>query len=406
MQRGVWRMSFSMAFAAIRSHKLRSSLTILGVFVGVTTVIWMVSLIQGLNRSMARQIAGLGANVLYVTKYEMTSNEWGMKPRKDFTFSDAEAIERSCPSITAVCPILSTQGKVKFGLQETTFIRIDGVGASFLDVRNWGVHEGRFFTESEVEAHTPVCVIGVRVQEALFGVVAPIDKEILVEGTRYRVIGVLEEKGRFLDEDRDKIVVIPFWSYARQFGTRDVAEYILAMPADAGVKQQAEDEIRDVLRRIRRVPFGEPDDFAIGTQENLLALYQRITGAFFLVMVAISSIGLLVGGIGVMDIMLVSVTERTREIGIRKALGARRGDILWQFLIEAMTLTGVGGILGVAVGLGAAKLIDMLTPLPSAAPLWSVALAVGIACGVGLVSGMYPAVRASRLEPIDALRYE
>jgi putative ABC transport system permease protein len=399
-------MSFSMAFAAIRAHKLRSSLTILGVFVGVTTVIWMVSLVQGLDRSMSRQIAGLGANVLYVTKFDMASNEWGEKPRKDFTVSDADAIARGCPSVSAVCPIQSNQGRIKFRLQETTMIRIDGVGASFLDVRNWGVQEGRFFTESEVEAHTPVCVIGTRVQEALFGVVSPLDKEVLVEGTRYRVIGVLEEKGRFLDQDRDKIVVLPFWSFARQFDTRDVAGFILAMPRDGRLKEQAEDEIREVLRRRRKVPFGEPDDFAIGTQESLLALYKKITGAFFMVMVAISSIGLLVGGIGVMDIMLVSVTERTREIGIRKALGARRADILWQFLIEAMTLTGVGGVLGVGVGLGAAKLVDKFTPLPSAAPLWSVLLAVGIACGVGLVSGMYPAFRASRLEPIEALRYE
>jgi putative ABC transport system permease protein len=227
-----------------------------------------------------------------------------------------------------------------------------------------------------------------------------------VEGSVCRVLGVLEEKGKFLDEDLDQIIVMPLKCFARQFGTRDEVRTILVMPRSADAKSATEEEIRDVLRRRRKVPFGEPDDFAIGTQDQLMDLYRNITGAFFMVMIAISSIGLLVGGIGVMDIMLVSVTERTHEIGIRKAMGARRGDILWQFLIEAMALTGAGGILGVIIGLGAAKLVDMATPLPSAAPLWAVFLAVGVACGVGLVSGMYPAVRAARLDPIEALRYE
>jgi putative ABC transport system permease protein len=233
-----------------------------------------------------------------------------------------------------------------------------------------------------------------------------------VGGKKFLVIGVLDRKGKFISQSLDSIVIVPMTTYRKCFASSDNADFgigdlrLTVKPVSAEKVDEAMDQLTDVLRRRRHVPYGKPNDFELVTEDSFLSLYRGITKAFYLVMILISSIALVVGGIGVMNIMLVSVKERTREIGVRKAIGARRSDILWQFLIEAMTLTGVGGILGIALGIGIGKLVDAVTPLPSTAPLWSIVIAFCFSVGIGLFFGIYPAVKAARLDPIEALRYE
>jgi putative ABC transport system permease protein len=270
---------------------------------------------------------------------------------------------------------------------------------------NYAVDNGRGFTETEVEHRSAVCVLGMDHVETLFPHVNPVGKTITIGGQPFTVIGQAEPRGHFLGMSMDEIVLVPYTTLEKFFGP-NLPMVLNAKPASPELIDVAREQIADVLRRQRRVRYDQGDNFAVFTDKSLVDLYGQITGAFYLVMVVISSIGLMVGGIGVMNIMLVSVTERTREIGVRKALGARERDILWQFLVEAMTLTGVGGIIGVLAGLAAGKVIDLVTPLTFAVPIWGILLAFGSATSIGLFFGMYPAVKAARLDPVDSLRYE
>jgi putative ABC transport system permease protein len=402
-----------MAWQALRANKLRSFLTILGVLIGVASVIGMASIIQGLNNSMARQIQSLGSNIIFVTRFEpgirmgnITEEE---RNRKPIDFEDAMAIREFCPSVGAVSPqnyYFAPGGNVaKYRENEARRPDFGGVLPDYEEVNNTFVTDGRFITETDVHFKTYVCVIGTDVKEALFPTIDPIGKDIRVNGDRFTVVGVLEERGALLDEDFNNIILIPYGTF-QKIHPEEIELWLSVRPKTPELINKAIDEIENLMRRRRGLSADKPNNFAIVTQEDLMNTYRKITSAIYGVMVLISSIGLIVGGVGVMNIMLVTVTERTREIGIRKAIGAKRRNILWQFLIEASTLSGIGGIIGIIIGTLIGQIVNSFTPLPASISLFWVVLAFGVAVSVGLVFGIYPAYRAARLDPIVCLRYE
>jgi putative ABC transport system permease protein len=410
------REAISMAFAAIKAHKMRAFLTVLGVLIGVTTVIAMVSIITGLNKSMAQQIESLGSDIVYVTKHEIGIQFEGPseeeRNRPVITFEDAMAVEELCPSIEAVSPQNWGPGAktVKYKDNKVSRFQLIGVMPSYEVVNNNYVEEGRFFTESDVNYRAMVAVLGRDVVEALFPNVDPIGKEISLAGRnfaprKFRVIGVMEERPSILGESQNNFLLLPYDSYKKLY-PEEKELLLVAKPRRPELMEQAIDEITQAMRIRRGLAADKPNNFAIATQEDLMDMYRNITNAIYMVMVVISSIGLLVGGVGVMNIMLVSVTERTREIGIRKAIGARKKDILWQFLIEAMTLSGSGGILGIIIGLLVGQLVAAVTPLAAGVSLFWLVLGFSFSVSVGLIFGIYPAYRAARLDPIVSLRYE
>jgi len=402
-----------MAWQAIRTNKLRSFLTILGVLIGVASVIGMASIIQGLNNSMSAQIQSLGSNVIYISKYE-PGIHFGRRSeeernRKGITYWDALTIKESCPSVGAVSPqnyYFAPGGNIaKYRQNEARRPSFGGVLPDYEVVNNSFVTDGRFVTESDVHFKTYVCVLGSDVSETLFPNLDPIGKEIRVNGDRFAVIGVMEKKSSILGESQNNFILIPYGTF-QKIHPEEEELWLAVRPKSPELIDQTIDEIESVLRRLRGVPADKPNDFALTTQEDLMNTYRKITSAIYGVMVLISSIGLIVGGVGVMNIMLVSVTERTREIGIRKAIGARRRNILWQFLVEASTLSGLGGIIGIIVGILIGQLVNAATPLPASVSFFWIMLAFAVAVSVGLAFGIYPAYRAARVDPIVSLRYE
>jgi putative ABC transport system permease protein len=408
--------SISIALAALKTHKMRSFLTILGVLIGVTAVIGMVSIIQGLNNSMARQIESLGSNSIWVTRFEV-GIQFGRLPeeirnRKPITYEDAIAVRELCPSVAAVSPQNWGPGRkiLKYKNNEITRFELIGILPSYEEVNNNYIQEGRFITDTDVHYKTKVIVIGKDVKDELFPYQDPIGKRISLGGSRFApkkftVIGVMEERPSILGESQNNFVLLPYDTYMTLY-PEEKELLLVAKPISAELMDKAIDEITEVMRRRRGVPYDKPNDFAVATQEDLLDVYKQVTSAIYMVMIVISSIGLMVGGVGVMNIMLVSVTERTREIGIRKAIGAKRKDILWQFLVEAMTLSGTGGILGIIIGLALSQFIGAVTPLASGVSLFWIILGFSVAVSVGLIFGIYPAYRATRVDPIVSLRYE
>jgi putative ABC transport system permease protein len=396
-----------MGLAAIRAYKMRAALTILGVVMGIMTVTGMSSIVAGLNDSMARQILSLGSSVVFIRPFypgeHLTDEEW--RRRKGLVRSEIEAI-RARPAvgmITAMEPL--AVDTVKYGNAKVQSARAFGVDQNYEIVHEAYVEKGRFITESDVSRSSRVAVLGVAVADTLFPYVDPLDKEIMIDGLRFRVVGVVQKMGKFLFFDRDNIILLPVGSVAKKdprfnFMVADLK------PVSPERIDEAIDEARETLRRARKLKYMEKDNFGIFSQDTFTDLYRQITGGIYLVMIAISSIGLLVGGVGVMNIMLVSVTERTREIGVRKALGARRRDIRWQFLTEAMTLTAVGGMLGIVIGAACAFLINTFSPFPAVIQTSWVLVAFFVSVAVGLTFGLWPAVKAARLDPIEALRYE
>jgi putative ABC transport system permease protein len=403
------REGTTIAFQSLRTNKLRSFLTILGVIIGITAIMAMISIIEGLNKSMKAQLASLGTDVLYIRPF--APGAWvgqmpdSLRRRKWFEPEDVEAILRGAPDVIAVAPLNFTQTRIRHGDTESRLIAVIGTSPAYMITNNYAADNGRVFTESEVEHRAPVAVIGADHVENLFPHVNPVGKSISIGGKPFTVIGTAEPRGKFLGMSMDDLVMVPHTTLEKWYGP-ELPFVLNAKPASPERIDAAKEQIAEVLRRQRKIQYHQGDNFAIFTDQSLVDLYGQITGAFYLVMVVISSIGLMVGGIGVMNIMLVSVTERTREIGVRKALGARQRDVLWQFLVEAMTLTGVGGVIGVLAGLGAGKLVDVLSPLSFAVPIWGILLAFGSATAIGLFFGIYPAMKAARLDPVEALRYE
>lgn len=402
-----------MAFDTLRANKLRSSLTILGVSVGVITVIFMVSIIQGLNRAFADQIESLGSNTIFVAKFEPS---FGRPPgpgeihRKDLTMDDAEALRREAPSIAGVSPILRMiAATARYQDKQTDTPILFGVTPYYEFVHTQYVASGRFINEIDMQDRSNVCILGVDAMRALFPYGNGLDKEIRINGKPYRVIGVMEPLGNFFGQSRDNSIFMPITTFHKYYPDRpfpEVVFFIIVRPLSRAYVNAAIDEMTDILRRRRRVPPNSPNNFGISSQDSLLDVYNQLTGATALVLTAISFVALMIGGIGVMNIMLVSVTERTKEIGIRKAVGATKLNILSQFLIEAVVLTAIGGLAGLAVGEIASLLMNRYSPLPAYVPMWAIAVGVGISAAVGIVFGLWPAWKAARLDPIEALRWE
>jgi putative ABC transport system permease protein len=405
--------STTMALDTLRANKLRSSLTILGVSVGVITVIFMVSIIQGLNRAFAEQVESLGSNTIFVSKFDPS---FGRPPsaeerqRKEITMEDAEAIRREASSVEGVSPIRRMIAvTARYVEKQTDTPVLLGVTPYYEFAQSSYVGRGRFISDIEMTDRANVCVLGVDVARSLFPNEEPLDKEVKIDGNTFRVIGIMEPLGNFFGQSRDNSIFIPistFDKYYPDIPPPEVVFFIIVRPKSRAYVKSATDEITDILRRRRRVPAGAPDNFGISSQDSLLDIYNQLTGATALVLTAISFVALMIGGIGVMNIMLVSVTERTKEIGIRKAVGATRSNILSQFLIEAVALTAIGGAAGLLVGEVASLLMNRYSPLPAYVPLWAIGVGVGISAGVGIIFGLWPAWKAARLDPIEALRYE
>jgi putative ABC transport system permease protein len=414
------RENVLMAFDTLWQNKLRSFLTILGVVVGTMTVIVIAAFVSGIDSRVAKEIESFGTNSIYIFKFEPGFNfnpSAEERMRKPISAEDAIAIGDECPSVIEVTAFMSPvdflQGpmaeRVKIRYQDNEMVNatVQGLFPSYFRMGVTEIIEGRFFTETENSSRSDVCVIGRDVANTLFPNVNALDKEITINGRNYRVIGVLKTRDTFITPSDDpgnenKAVYIPYETLRKVYP--NVKENFVMAQAAPGKLDQAVDEIRQVLRRRRKVAYNQPDNFGIQTSEGIVQQFKAITGGVFLLMVAISSVGLLIGGIGVMNIMLVSVTERTREIGVRKAIGAKRGDIILQFLVEAATLTGLGGLLGILFGWITAEVIKLI--LPTTVPLWApvVGFVVSVALGVGF--GLWPAWKAARLDPIEALRYE
>ena len=399
----------AMGLSSLRVYKMRAGLTILGVVMGIMTVIGMSSVIAGLNASMASQIQNLGSSVIFVRPFAPGERVSAEERRRRTALNEREVdmILRDSPAVAEVCPLQPHFGNViKYEGETVQGVALFGTTPAYETVHDLSVDRGRFLVDADVSRASRVAVIGLSVAETLFPFVDPIGKVLTIDGRRFTVIGVLERQGKFLVFDRDNIIVIPMGSLDKNADPR--FNFIVAnvKPVSADRMDEAVGQITEALRRARKLRFWQNDTFAVFTQQSFTELYDKVTGGIYMVMIAISSIGLVVGGVGVMNIMLVSVTERTREIGVRKALGATRRDILWQFLTEAMTLTGAGGIIGILIGGLLAFLINAFSPFPAVVqPTW-VVVAFCTSMAVGLTFGLWPAAKAARLDPIEALRYE
>jgi putative ABC transport system permease protein len=406
--------SAAMAVSTVRANKLRSSLTILGVAIGVVTLTFMVSIIQGLNKAFAEQVESLGSNTIFVSKFDPS---FGRPPndeelhRKEITQEDAEAIRaEAANAVDSVAPVhRKVVTDLRYEDKETDTPILFGVTPEYEYTISQYVERGRFFVDADIEGRENVVVLAQDVVRALFPFEDPLGKEVKIEGRPFRVVGVMETLGNFFGQSRDNSVFIPlatFDKYWRDIDPPLVVFFIIIRPHTRADVQPAMDEITDILRRRRQVPAGAKNNFGVSSQDSLLDFYNQLTGATWLVLTAISFVALMIGGIGVMNIMLVSVTERTKEIGIRKAVGATRANILWQFLIEAVVLTALGGVAGLCVGEAASLLMNRYSPLPAFVPLWAILVGIGISASVGIVFGLWPAWKAARLDPIEALRYE
>jgi len=399
--------AIGIGFQGIRAYKMRAFLTILGVVMGIMTVTGMSAIVAGLNANVAQSVAKIGSATVFIRPFgpgeHMDDDEW--RKRKAITLDEVEAIAKK-PAVAAIAPIQIVRVEtVKYGTERARNAEVYGTTPEYEVVHEAYVEKGRFLTAHDVDSGAQIAVIGADIEDALFPFVDPLDKDILIDGRRFRVVGVLQRKGKFLWMSMDNPVLIPVNSLQKQDRRHNfmVANMKAASPARV---DQAIDEATEAMRRVRKLKFMQRNTFAIFAQDTFTNLYNQLTGGIYMVMIAISSIGLLVGGVGVMNIMLVSVTERTREIGVRKALGATKRDILWQFLTEAMTLTGAGGLIGILIGGVAAFLINTFSPFPAVIqPTW-VILAFSTSMIVGLTFGLWPAAKAARLDPIEALRYE
>lgn len=411
-----------MAMETLRAHKTRSLLTVLGVVIAVVVLILVFAVMYGVDADMRAYLEDYGTNTLFIYKFD--TNFRSSRPsqaertRKPLTLDDGKAIEEGAPSVKAVNveaipwnparngPPTSLP-TARYGTKEVLQISYQGETPSYEQVQNAHLAQGRFFTETEDAHRVDVAVLGYDLAETLFPAHDGLGKEILVDGVNYRVIGVIEKrKGVFLrDDTADKEVFVPYETY-RKHRPQDKENWI-NVQFYPGMKAQAMDEITSVLRRRRHDDYNKPDSFSITSAEAITDRFRQIMGSIALLTIAVASVGLMVGGVGVMNIMLMSVTERTHEIGIRKAIGARRTDVVRQFLIEAIVLTGLGGVSGVLFSLALIFLAHVLAPsIPTAVPGWAIGVAVVASMSIGLFFGIYPAMKASKLDPVEALRYE
>ena len=427
LRSGLFGEIVSMALTTLLEQKVRSSLTVLGVVIGIMSIVGSTSLIRGLDQTLRESIQAMRSDTIMVTKFSVVSMgsgremmEWMRRP--NLTPDDAKAIASQAPSLASVNIVLGqmmpTFERLYYRSERSKEISVLGSAANYPDVFHIDVVEGRFFTPGETRRQASVIVLGHTVAQAMFPQVDPVGKRVRLGDTRYTVAGVLgptPSPGGF-NMGQDDIVVIPHTSYSKQFGIRAQRMFdfggdmrmpmIAAVPRDGVDQAVALADIERVLRIRHRLRLDEPNDFGMMTQDVILDLWDQMSAAIFLSLIVVSSIALLVGGIGVMAIMTISVTERTREIGTRRAIGAKRREILWQFLLEASFLTSVGGVIGILLGSGLGMGVHYATGFPISLPWWSFALGLGFSSGVGIMFGLIPAIKASNLDPIEALRHE
>jgi putative ABC transport system permease protein len=418
MTRAEARENFLVALDTLRSHKIRSGLTILGIVIGVTSVISVASIIDGLNKYISDKVESFGSRTYFLTRIP-AGPRFGRMPehirtRKYLTEKEAEYLRSVCRNVEFVTTFgtraffFGDSNEVRYGANVVERIILRGAEPEYADaIPLFAVAQGRFVTRYDNEHSRPVVVLGASIADSLFGRLDPIGKTVKMNGREYEVIGIFEkDPGMFGGPGVDTFAVIPFTLFRKQYP--ESKELFLAFSIAKGVSAElAKDEVIDAMRRVRKVRHNQENDFELTSPDFLSTLWNQLTGALVLLTSVISSVGLMVGGIGVMNIMLISVTERTNEIGVRKAIGARKSDIRVQFLLEAVVLTGIGGIIGILIGAAFAFIVRTLLPSVPAfvSPLW-VTLGVAMSVGVGLFFGYYPANRAANLDPIVCLRYE
>jgi putative ABC transport system permease protein len=402
------RESIGIALGAIRANKLRSFLTLLGTIIGVTSVIAVISFVEGMNRFVSEKLINAGANVFVVDREGFITSqeayEEAMK-RPIVSLEDAEALRTGVAHASLVVAQLGTRLPVSYRSKNLRGVDIRGRGAGYDLVDDVAIEQGRHLAETDDSRRQMVCVIGPEVVEELFPGMDPIGKQLRIGDYRFEVVGVTKEKGKIFGQSQDRFATIPVRTFQKLMAERGSVS-VAIKSVDQSSLPLAQQEARNIMRGRRNLRPGQPDNFGITTSEAYLDLYKNLTGGIFVVTIGVAAISLFVGGIVIMNIMLVSVTERTREIGIRKALGARRRDILTQFLVESTTLSLAGGAIGILLGIGLALLVGAVSPLPAAVNLTSILLGILMSSVVGIFFGSYPASRAARLDPIESLRYE
>ncbi|OHB81311.1 MAG: hypothetical protein A2V98_00760 [Planctomycetes bacterium RBG_16_64_12] len=411
-------LTIRVALRALGKNKMRAGLTVLGIVIGVAAVTTMVSIGQSATDLVQGELQGLGTNVIVIFPGSMRGHgvHYGRGSIPTLTAEDSHAMVRECPAVLAATPLVGAGGQIIYGNSNWSPKEMFGVGLDYLTVRNWGLRRGGFFTDRDISSAAKVCVIGQTLVEKLFQTTNPLGETIRIRNIPFRIIGILEAKGaNMVGDDQDNVLLAPYTTIRKRLrgSNFDNVDVILASARSTSQMAEAEHEIRQLLFERHEIRLGDQPDFEVQNTTEIAKMLGIITGTMTALLASIAGISLLVGGVGIMNIMLVSVTERTREIGIRMAVGARGRDILRQFLVEAVLLSTLGGIVGLGLGIGASAGITMVinsltsgTDWPVVVSFKAAAVAILFAAGVGVFFGYYPARRASRLDPIDALRYE
>ena len=395
------------ALYSLRAHRLRTALTTLGIGIGVCTLLAIIGIIQGLNASFARQLAQIGSNSMYISKFPwvMRGEWWEYRNRRDLSIHLVDTLREQVPELSAVAPITNQNVDVYANGEQLSSVGLAGTTAEYPQVSGYEVADGRFLTDGDNDNSSNVVVLGADVAKGLFPAGQAVGHGVRINSHPFRVVGVLARRGKILGENQDLRAMVPLRTYLTTFGKKRPLSITAAVTEGEDMLRTV-DKVQIALRRARGLPPQKADDFSINRPEMLANTYAQLTGALYGVATGIGLITLLVGGIGIMNVMLVSVRERTREIGVRRALGARRRTIIVQFLLEAATVSAIGGALGTLIGLGLAKVISLVTPLAAAIQPLTILGGIGFAAGVGLLFGIWPAARAAQLDPVEALRTE
>jgi putative ABC transport system permease protein len=400
---------FRMAIQALRANRLRSGLTLLGVIIGVTSVITIISALEGMSQSIKQEIDRLGPTTFIITKFGIITSEeafWEALKRKPMKFEYVKAIEEGCEDCVKISARIRGQKEVKYRNRKISRTFIAGATSEFIDIIDFEVGQGRFHSHEEDITRRRVAFIGTGIQEELYPNVDPIGKTIKIDNNKYEIIGIAKKRGSSFGNNMDNFAVIPYSAYVKDFGTPQNTLDIFVKARSLELMEPAMDQTRVILRAYRHVPYDKEDDFAMMTADSIMAALNDITKYLRLGLVGVSSISLIVGGIIIMNIMMVSVTERTREIGIRKSIGARQKDILWQFLFESLVMSLGGGLIGITAGVILGKILIGLMNMNMSPSMYAIVLGLIISSGVGLFFGIYPAMKAARMQPVKALSYE